>query len=240
MADPLLSALARRGQGQGTSVDPMAIARALMANLGANTRQQGDPNLSLANMLGMPSFNDRMGSVNEALQSTFQNHGANPGMYGALKENMAQRGVGGADNPLVDLADMNPIPAVGFRAMAKATGLADDFIVSGRGDDLVTLYHGTDKAGYDAIRREGRVRGPVFLTPRRDVAEAYGGDEAHVIGVQVPASFLQVDFDLPGSQTLPFEGAVEYADKSWQTIHDALREGQSVATLKDILIDRGR
>jgi hypothetical protein len=92
--------------------------------LGTTHWQSG---LSIADLLGVPTFNERMGILGDAVSATYRGHGANPGMYDALKAEMEARGVAGVDNPLVDLADMNPIPAVGFRAMTKAVGLADDY-----------------------------------------------------------------------------------------------------------------
>lgn len=78
-------------------------------------------------------------------------------------------------------------------------------IVSGVGDDLVTLYHGTNDEGFDAIQRDGFIdtgrytgipgdgRG-VALTPDREAAERYshGGP---VITVKVPRESLVVDLE---------------------------------------------
>lgn len=78
-------------------------------------------------------------------------------------------------------------------------------IRSGVGDDLVTLYHGTNKDGFDAISRDGVIttgsyygipgdgRG-VALTPRREVALDYGDGE-HVFEVRIPRDRLVVDLE---------------------------------------------
>ena len=111
----------------------------------------------------------------------------------------------------------------------------ENALISGEGDDLITLYHGTDEAGSASITSDGKIEGPVFLTPRRDIAEQYG---ENVIEVKVPSSELGVDFDLGGSRILDFDDAVSYGDKEWLDIHDAVSEGQSVATKKSILLNR--
>lgn len=91
--------------------------------------------------------------------------------------------------------------------------------------DLVTLYHGTTPEGFSAIQSSGRIDGPAFFTPRRDVAEGYG---PHVVEVQVPKDALMVDFDLPGAKLLDVEGANGYWDRPGWTIDDWLRSGHSV------------
>lgn len=73
-------------------------------------------------------------------------------------------------------------------------------IISGIGDDLITLYHGTSKSAAEKIKNEGVIKSGsyfgningVSLTPRKSVAEdfANGGE---IIEVKVPKSKLVVD-----------------------------------------------
>lgn len=104
-------------------------------------------------------------------------------------------------------------------------------IKSGEGSGLVRLYHGTDEVGAAGINEKGLIEGPVFLTPRKEIAEEYG---EHVFSVEVPAKELGVDFDLPGARILDFDEAKRYAEKEWEDIYDAIDEGVSVATPKSI------
>jgi len=106
-------------------------------------------------------------------------------------------------------------------------------INSGQGENLVTLYHGTSNKGIKAIKKDGVINGPVFLTPRKDVAESYS-ESGNVIEVRVPAADLQVDFDLAGAKTLSFQDALSYSGQDWETINDAIDQGQSVATMSSI------
>ena len=101
-------------------------------------------------------------------------------------------------------------------------------IVSGRGPDLVTLYHGTSDEGFASIQAEGVIQGgsyfgvtgsAVALSPSRKAAEEYsqGGP---VIEVRVPRSSLVVD---PESNDNP-------------SADDALRQGKSVFALGNIAL----
>lgn len=95
-----------------------------------------------------------------------------------------------------------PGPQGDERSGAKqGNAVTQSRIVSGRGEDLVRLYHGTSEAGYSSIISEGVIRGgsyfgvsgnAVSLSPRRTVAEdfANGGP---VIEVQVPKNSLIID-----------------------------------------------
>lgn len=74
-------------------------------------------------------------------------------------------------------------------------------IVSGQGDDLVRLYHGTTDDGFASIQRDGVIRGgsyygvsgdAVALTPDRRVAEEFANG-GPVVEVLVPRSVLVVD-----------------------------------------------
>lgn len=74
-------------------------------------------------------------------------------------------------------------------------------IVSGVGDDLVTLYHGTTEEGADSIKREGVIRSgsyfgvkgsAVALAPTKDVAKEYG-DGKTIVEVRIPRNKLIVD-----------------------------------------------
>jgi hypothetical protein len=94
-------------------------------------------------------------------------------------------------------------------------------IVSGEGEDLVTLYHGTSKEGADSIRESGRIEAGryfggiygVSLTPRREIAEEYA-DDGEVIVVKVPRSKLVVDpesYDSRDVEKALSDGASVYA-----------------------------
>lgn len=99
--------------------------------------------------------------------------------------------------------------------------------------EMIQLFHGTDDEGLAGITAAGAIRGPVFLTPRRDVAEAYA---PNVITVQVDESDLMIDCDLPGQLLLTVDEANGYLGNDGWTISDYLRNGQSVAVLTDIAI----
>ncbi|MBK5942696.1 LPD23 domain-containing protein [Halorhodospira halophila] len=109
-----------------------------------------------------------------------------------------------------------------------------DPIVSGQGEDLVTLYHGTDQEGADAIRASGDIKsgGPymgvrgVSLTPRRDVAQEFADAndpdaEGVVFEVEVPRDRLQID--------------PEHADTF--DLQAALDDGASVIADNDVVVD---
>lgn len=53
------------------------------------------------------------------------------------------------------------------------------------------LFHGTSADAATAIMAQGFIRGPVYLTPRREMAEEYG---PCVIEVDVPISSLRQDY----------------------------------------------
>jgi len=92
-------------------------------------------------------------------------------------------------------------------------------IISGIGDELITLYHGTSKSSAKKIKDEGVIKSGsyfgningVSLTPRKSVAEdfANGGE---IIEVKVPKSKLVVDPE-----------SVDNFD-----LDDAIRNGNSV------------
>ena len=48
--------------------------------------------------------------------------------------------------------------------------------------------------------------------------------------------FFSSDSVIAGARTLTFKKTIEHADKNWGDIHDAIIDGQSVATLEDIKI----
>lgn len=54
------------------------------------------------------------------------------------------------------------------------------------------LYHGTTQIAATSIIADGYIRGPVFLTARKDMAENYG---AVVIACDVNVSDLNEDYD---------------------------------------------
>lgn len=92
------------------------------------------------------------------------------------------------------------------------------------------LFHATDDAGLAGIEAAGAIRGPVFLTPVRDVAEGYA---PNVLSVQVDADSLMIDCDLPDQKLLTVDEANEYLGNDW-TIDEYIRNGHSVAVENDI------
>jgi hypothetical protein len=109
------------------------------------------------------------------------------------------------------------------------TGKGDGTAASVPDDETVRLYHGTSPEGLAGIESEGSIKGPVFLSPRKDVATDYSGS-GHVVPVDVPKSQLKVDFDLPNGRLLSVEEANGYSGHEGWTIDDYLRHGQSVGT----------
>lgn len=103
----------------------------------------------------------------------------------------------------------------------------DDRIVSGVGDDLVTLYHGT--GAREEIEASGKINAGhyfggivgVSLTPDRSVAEDFAGD-GDVIQVRIPKSKLRID--------------PESYDE--EDLDEALARGASVFALGDVYLRR--
>ena len=103
-----------------------------------------------------------------------------------------------------------------------------DYIISGKGEDLVTLYHGTTKEGIESINRDGHIQGfkyfgngrwnGIALTPDKKRAENWAKNGG-VIEVKVPKSDLVVDSE---SNDNP-------------NINEALERGQDVYALADRL-----
>lgn len=99
----------------------------------------------------------------------------------------------------------------------------------------MTLYHGTSTENLTAIQQTGMLYGPVFLTPRKDVAAQYADEDA-IIEVCVDANKLMIDFDLPGEKLLTVEEANEYDDNPDWDIYDYLDAGYSVGLKETIAI----
>ncbi|MFK7090464.1 hypothetical protein A203_18595 [Chromobacterium violaceum] len=97
------------------------------------------------------------------------------------------------------------------------------------------LFHGTSQENHEQIIAEGRLLGPVFLTPSKQSAKEYAGREGAVIEVDVDEDTLGVDFDLPGARILSVEEANSYTGNEW-TIQEYIDNGNSVASLQDVKI----
>jgi len=164
-----------------------------------------------------PYLSDRLNSIGSSI-------GVDPSGFGGGLLGTVKR-VSPPKNPLIVKHNINPKANMG--------------IVSGEGENLVTLYHGTNKEGIKRIQETGMISadnsGSVFLTPNKNVAKEYG---EYVTKVQVPESQLKIDFDLPGGKTLSFDDAKEYGEYDWDDIYDALDDGQSVAVSSNILINK--
>ncbi|VFR81349.1 hypothetical protein RAN3_2562 [plant metagenome] len=98
---------------------------------------------------------------------------------------------------------------------------------------MIELFHGTDDAGLAGIIAAGAIRGPVFLTPRRDMAEEYA---PNVVAVRVDEDSLMIDADLPGQNLLTVQEANDHFGNDGWSIRDYLRAGQSVAVSHDVVI----
>ena len=97
---------------------------------------------------------------------------------------------------------------------------------------MTTVYHGTSKSAAETIRSSGKITGPVFLTPRREIAASYGEE---IIEVQVSEDDLMIDLDLPGGRLLSVESANDYSDRDW-TIGEYIKAGHSVGLVDAVKI----
>ena len=111
--------------------------------------------------------------------------------------------------------------AEGIATSRFIAGDGSDTIVTGEGDDLVTVYHGTSEEAAAGIRADDRIDGPVSVTPRRDVAEEYADidDDGNyvVFELEVPREFLRVDresFDSEDIAEALDAGAPLYTEQS--------------------------
>jgi hypothetical protein len=98
-------------------------------------------------------------------------------------------------------------------------------------EDTVKLFHGTTEEGYKGITSSNKIEGPVYLTPRSDVAKDYSlqnSSDPYVVEVNVPKNKLMIDFDLPGGRLLDVESANSYSGNTGWTIDDYLSRGYSV------------
>lgn len=162
-----------------------------------------------------------------------------------LNNILANLGITSKGDPDVDLMQsMMESIMFGFQFGRKADSNAEgdmafskdgEFIVSRPGGE--TLYHGTNEIGYNAIQESGFLRGPVFLTPRKDIADEYGGDSDFTIKVSIPADKLKIDFDLPGQRLLTVDEANDYSGNDGWTIDDYIADGASVGVDENIVID---
>lgn len=109
-------------------------------------------------------------------------------------------------------------------------------VISGVGENLITLYHGTDADGYSGITEDGFISGPVFLTPDKEMAENYSPDGTDPIELLIPAEHLKVDFDLAGGRVLDIEQANSYTGNDGWSIEDYLDRRNSVAVESDVYI----
>ena len=100
-----------------------------------------------------------------------------------------------------------------------------------------TLYHGTNSEGFEGIQKDGVINGPVFLTPRKEAADEYGGDPEKTIKVKIPRELLKVDFDLPGQKLLSVEDANVYSGNEGWDISDYLANGYSVGVDASVVIN---
>lgn len=60
----------------------------------------------------------------------------------------------------------------------------------------ITLYHGTPKFNYNSIIAEGELSGPVYLTPRKELAEDYAANNSAdyvVFEIEVDRGLLNYD-----------------------------------------------
>lgn len=101
-------------------------------------------------------------------------------------------------------------------------------------DDLVRLYHGTTAAGYDAIKRSGRINGPAYFGPNRRVAELYAESPEYIVEALVPKKNLRLDFDFPDGRLLTLREARSYTGNRDWSLDDFLRSGQAVGVPRSV------
>lgn len=112
-------------------------------------------------------------------------------------------------------------------------------VISGDSPGGVTLYHGTASDSIPEIAQGGMLRGPVYLTPRREVAEDYSGGES-VIQVRVPESEIKIDLDLPGGRLLTVDEANRNLDREGWTLEDYIDDGSSVGVDSAVSVTRAQ
>jgi len=92
----------------------------------------------------------------------------------------------------------------------------------------IKLYHGTTPEAYDEIMQSGILNAPVYMTPRKDIAEQYGDN---VVSVMVDENALGIDLDLPSGKLLSAEDAASYLERpDLKTVQDFIDAGFSVGT----------
>ena len=111
--------------------------------------------------------------------------------------------------------------------------------IDGNARNGVTLYHGTDSGALGQIAIDGALKGPVYFTPRKDLAEEYA-DGGPVVELSIAESELKIDFDLEGGRLLTVPEANQYIEKEDWTINDYLQDGQSVGVEDDIAVSSGQ
>ena len=151
-------------------------------------------------------------------------------------------------NPDIDWTDTDTLALIekGRRHLqtTRSNGSDDGGVVASMGAGVRTifsdtnrgekLYHGTNAEGFAGIQRDGVINGPVFLTPRKDVAIEYGGD--HAIEVGILEDDLLIDLDLPGARLLTVDEANDYLGNDGWSISKYLDEGYSVGVNADVVV----
>jgi hypothetical protein len=115
----------------------------------------------------------------------------------------------------------------------------DSNFIDGRSSSGITLYHGTSKSNFSEISKTGILNGPVFLTPKKEVAGEYSGD-GEVIEVNIPEKDIKIDLDLPGAKLLSVEEANDYLGNQDWTLDTYIENGYSVGTEKSIYLNQNK
>lgn len=83
----------------------------------------------------------------------------------------------------------------------------------------VILYHGTPKFNYNAIIADGELSGPVYLTPRKELAEDYAANNSAdyvVFEIKVDRDLLNYDAEFVNEQCVEasLEAGSVYVDEA--------------------------
>lgn len=103
------------------------------------------------------------------------------------------------------------------------------------GELFQIVYHGTTPENLAQIKSDNKINGPVYFTPRKDIAEQYGGDDGVALKLNVTEEQIKIDLDLPGGLLLSATEASEYLKNDW-TLQDYIENGYSLGTESDILL----
>lgn len=147
---------------------------------------------------------------------------------GSAEETAARVATGLLSPDVMDIMHLTPL----LMGITGKGGKAMKEIRSGEGGGLTRLYHGTDEAAFKAINDEKRMSGPVFFTPRKEIAEQYG---ENLIEANIPVDKLKIDLDLAGARLLNVDDANLYLDKDWD-ISDYIDAGYSVGVDEDVIL----